>query len=417
MTWTPTAVAAPFLLDPKVKELIRVFEDAGHGDKLRFVGGCVRNVLMNLPQSDIDIATPLVPEQVQNLFEAAGYHVHPTGIEHGTVTVVIQKEPFEITTLRRDVETDGRRAVIAYTEDWAEDAHRRDFRCNALYMDAQGRLYDYVNGGIKDAMERRLVFVGDATTRIREDYLRILRLFRFMATLNASVDESAIRACSRLAHGLESISGERIEKEMMKLLAAENPHAAIRALADAYVFEEAFPGIEQPMCSDLALEHIIKTTRDPALRLACLYDMDQFAARETFDRWKSAKALQDRVMAALDGFCHHRAQFRPEITMLAYRVGMQATRDRMLLSWAEGWNNGRLEPPIPASVVIALADDIEANLPVFSVKGADVLACGVQPGKQVGQLLRDLEAWWIKNGYPDRDATLARLGEMVEVAA
>lgn len=398
MTWTPKRVFAPFLTDPRVETLLGVFADAGHKDDIRFVGGCVRNILMNLPTSDIDLATKLTPDRVKEIFEARGFNVHPTGIEHGTVTIAIKGEPFEITTLRRDVETDGRRAVVAFTQDWAEDAQRRDFRCNAIYMDGMGNLFDEADGGIHDAMERKLVFVGDAEQRIREDYLRVLRLFRFQATLNAEADEAGLAACQKLAEGIPTLSGERIEKEMMKLMGATDPVPAVEALVKTGVYFYVFPGKSPDL---VLLAKVCQLTTDPAVRLASLFSYDEGAAKATMDHWKSSNELRDQVVGAnarLAVFADHRAT--------VYRVGFPTFRDRFILDQAHTVGS------TPESVQAVLAD-LEANIPVFPIKGQDVLDAGVKPGKQVGLILKDVESWWINSGYPDRDACLARIKRSV----
>ncbi len=396
MTWTPKRIVAPFLMDPRVKTLLGVFADAGHADDIRFVGGCVRNLLMNLPCSDIDLATKLTPDRITEIFEARGFNVHPTGIEHGTVTVPIRGEPFEITTLRRDVETDGRRAVVAFTEDWAEDAQRRDFRCNAIYMDGEGNLFDEAKGGIQDALDRKLVFVGDAEQRIREDYLRVLRLFRFQSTLNASADEVGLAACHKLADGIPSLSGERIAKEMMKLMAAPDPVPAVMDLLDTSVYFYVFPGAAPDM---RVFANTCRVTTDPAVRLASLFQHDEAAAAETMRRWKTSNDLSHQVRGAVVPLpSRMEADYREDI----YRVGFPMFRDRWMLKWAESFAHD-------VNQCHDLLARLEAQVPVFPVKGQDVLDAGVKPGKDVGRILKAVEKWWIASGYPDRDACVDRI--------
>src|SRR6201996_6519457 len=208
----------------------------------KFVGGAVRNALLNKPVADIDIATPLLPDDVVARLKKAGLGAVPTGIEHGTVTAVVNGKPLEITTLRRDVSTDGRRATVAFTTDWAEDAQRRDFTMNALYADADGEILDTV-GGIADLQAGHVRFVGDPITRIKEDYLRILRLFRFHAWYGkGELDDAALKASAAEKAGLAQLSGERIQKEMLKLLAAENPAPVLRVMAASGILGEILPG-------------------------------------------------------------------------------------------------------------------------------------------------------------------------------
>ncbi|HVY90362.1 MAG TPA: CCA tRNA nucleotidyltransferase, partial [Hyphomonadaceae bacterium] len=208
----------------------------------RFVGGCVRNALLGQPVADVDIATQLTPDRVAEAMRAANIAVHETGIEHGTLTVVADHHPFEVTTLRRDVETDGRRAVVAFTEDWAEDAQRRDFRMNALYVSRDGDVFDPTGGGLEDIAQRRIVFVGDPETRLREDYLRILRFFRFYAWYGRGAPDAAgLAACAKLKSGLSGISAERIWMETKKLLAAPDPMPGLQAMEQSGVFAQLFP--------------------------------------------------------------------------------------------------------------------------------------------------------------------------------
>jgi poly(A) polymerase len=212
-------------------------EAAGGPDCARFVGGCVRNALIGAPVADIDIATTLEPEETDRAIRAAGLKAVPTGIAHGTVTAVSAHQPFEITTLRRDVTTDGRNATVAFTDDWAEDAARRDFRLNALYADGEGRVFDPTGEGVSDAVAGRIVFVGDPETRIREDYLRILRFFRFFAWYGrGEPDAAALAACGALAPGMTRLSAERVSKELMTLLAAPDPREAMAAMSAASKF-------------------------------------------------------------------------------------------------------------------------------------------------------------------------------------
>ncbi|HRX75594.1 MAG TPA: CCA tRNA nucleotidyltransferase, partial [Hyphomonas sp.] len=201
----------------------------------RFVGGCVRNTLRGIPADDIDIATQILPEDVIRALDAAGIRSVPTGLDHGTITAVVSGAPFEITTLRRDVETDGRRAVVAFTDRWEEDAERRDFRLNAIYAGPDGTLHQVVPGSVDDALAGRVIFIGDADQRLREDYLRILRFFRFNAWYGAGVDADGLAACKRQKEGLAKIARERIWKELKRLLQAPDPSEAMLAMEEGGV--------------------------------------------------------------------------------------------------------------------------------------------------------------------------------------
>ena len=255
----------------------------------RYVGGCVRNALLGVPVSDIDIATQLVPDEVTQVMRVAGIAVHPTGIEHGTLTVVADHQPFEVTTLRRDVETDGRRAVVAFTRDWEEDAQRRDFRINALYADRDGAIFDPTGGGLDDLAARRIVFVGDPETRLREDYLRILRFFRFYAWYGREApDADGLAACAKLRAGLDGISVERIWMETKKLCAAVQPIPALEAMQASGVMAQLFP---QARGLDLtrklvALEQAEGWAPDPMLRFLSLFWKEAAAIRAVANRLK-----------------------------------------------------------------------------------------------------------------------------------
>jgi poly(A) polymerase len=232
----------PWLTAPATRAVMAALEAAGGPDCARFVGGCVRNALIGAPVADIDIATTLKPEETDRAIRAAGLKAVPTGMAHGTVTAVSAHQPFEITTLRRDVTTDGRNATVAFTDDWAEDAARRDFRLNALYADGEGQVFDPTGAGVSDAVAGRIVFVGDPETRIQEDYLRILRFFRFFAWYGrGEPDAAALAACGALAPGMTRLSAERVSKELMTLLAAPDPREAMAAMSAAGVLAQILP--------------------------------------------------------------------------------------------------------------------------------------------------------------------------------
>src|SRR6185295_18314721 len=304
----------------------------------RFVGGCVRNALLNEPVSDVDIATQLAPEKVMMAAIAAGMAAHPTGIEHGTVTLVADHHTFEVTTLRRDVETDGRRAVVEFTEDWAQDAQRRDFRMNALYCSLEGELFDPTGGGLDDIRDRRIIFVGDAETRIREDYLRILRFFRFYAWYGHGLPDAAgLAACNKLRNGLTGISAERIWMEMKKLLAAQKPIAALEAMDDAGVFDALF---DEAKGLDLLNKVVGLETRehfaqDPMVRFLALFWKDASAVHEVANRLKMSNDERHRLnWAAKDETPFWSALPAEEARRILYRIGPQVFRDRVLLEWA-----------------------------------------------------------------------------------
>jgi poly(A) polymerase len=389
------------------RAVITALEAKGGPGCARFVGGCVRDTLLRRdgPELDIDIATPLGPPEVIAALEAAGLKAVPTGVEHGTVTAVAKGRPFEITTLRRDVETDGRRAVVAFTKDWAEDAARRDFRLNALYAEPDGRLHDPTGGGVEDVQAGRIVFVGDPATRIAEDYLRILRFFRFYAAYGrGEPDEAGLAACADLRQGLLGLSGERTAKELLKLLAAPDPRPAMAAMAQTGVLGVLLPG-----AGDLArlngLVEIEDADPDSVLRLAALLPDDRDRLRAAIARLRLANATRDRLLAA----CSDGTALAPDMTPQAaraaiYRLSRATFADRIQLAWAGA-------PGEESAAWAALLTLTETwTPPPFPLSGADIKALGVAEGPQVGELRRALEAWWIAQDFaPDRQAALAEL--------
>ncbi|RYG35819.1 MAG: CCA tRNA nucleotidyltransferase, partial [Burkholderiales bacterium] len=305
----------------------------------RFVGGCVRNALLKAPVADIDIATQLTPEAVEAAMRAADIAVYPTGIEHGTLTVVADHQSFEVTTLRQDVETDGRRATVAFTEDWAVDAERRDFRMNALYADRAGTVYDPTGGGLDDIRDRCIVFVGDPETRIREDYLRILRFFRFQAWYGQRAPNSqGLAACSKLRSGLSGISAERIWSETRKLLSAPQPMPALEAMEEAGVLAQLFPNAKGlTLLNKLVVRDIHEGfAPDPMLRFLALFWKDAAAVHAVANQLKMSNDERQR----LNWSAKDETALSPDITVEAlraclYRSSQQVIRDRVLLAWAD----------------------------------------------------------------------------------
>ena len=362
---------------------------AGGPDCARFVGGCVRNALIGAPIDDIDIATTLTPDAVVSALKAARLRAVPTGIEHGTVTAISEHQPFEITTLRRDVSTDGRRATVAFTTDWVEDAGRRDFRLNALYADADGVILDPTGQGVEDAMAGRIVFVGEPEGRIREDYLRILRFYRFYAWYGRGApDAAAVAACAALAQGVEQLSAERVSRELLKLLAAPDPRPAVRLMGEAGVLGRVLPP------TDLALfEAMTEISPDAVLRLSALLPDDPAQAAEVArslrlsnaQRYRLVEAVADEAITTLTP-----AEGRAVI----YRDGRQAFEDRVMRAWAAG---GDAED---ARRLLTLAQDW--TRPSLPVGGRDLARLGLKSGPETGRVLKAFEAGWIADDFPDQ---------------
>jgi poly(A) polymerase len=366
-------------------------EAAGGPDCARFVGGCVRNALIGAPVADIDIATTLKPEETDRAIRSAGLKAVPTGMAHGTVTAVSAHQPFEITTLRRDVTTDGRNATVAFTDDWAEDAARRDFRLNALYADGEGQVFDPTGAGVSDAVAGRIVFVGDPETRIREDYLRILRFFRFFAWYGrGEPDAAALVACAALAPGMTRLSAERVSKELMTLLAAPDPREAMAAMSAAGVLAQILP----EAAAGPQFEAAVAQGGDPVIRLMTLLPSDERVVREAATRLRLPNSTRDRLAAAaVADPAVSLVMSDPDVRATAYRCGVRAVTDAL--------NRRRAENPAgddDAQRLLALAQGWRR--PFMPVGGRELARLGVEPGPETGRILKAFEEGWIADDFP-----------------
>ena len=371
-------------------QLARLFDAiavaGGHG---RFVGGCVRDSLLGRPIGDIDVATDLRPEAVMAAVTDAGLRAYPTGLAHGTVTVVSDGVTVEVTTLRVDVETDGRHAEVAFTQDWVADAARRDFTMNALYLDPDGRLHAPV-GGIDDARNGRIVFIGDPDQRLNEDVLRLLRFFRFFARYGRyPVDGPSYAACARFVPALPRLSGERVRTELLKLLGAPDPVpawslAVAAGVAAAVVAQDAQLG---PLQRLVALERRHGVAPDALRRLAVLVD-DRDTALGIASRWRFSRAERDRLALLIQGRCDIKGG-APTLWESLLDHGTATARDFVLLAAARDWRRAC------AADLAEIACWTPRTLPL---DGGDIVALGVAPGPAVGELLRAVKAWWIAGG-------------------
>jgi poly(A) polymerase len=398
----------------KAPETHAVLAALGAGNA-RFVGGAVRNALIGREVVEVDIATSLTPGEVAERLEAAGLAAIPTGIAHGTITAVSNSRPFEITTLRRDVETDGRHATVAFTRSWEEDARRRDFTMNALFASESGEVFDYV-GGIDDLMAGRVRFVGDPATRIREDYLRILRLFRFHALYGrGELDGDALRAATSEKQGLASLSGERVQKEMLRLLLAQDPLPALRTMAAVSVLTEVLPGTlaMRRLERSVAIDSDCFFDADAIRRLAALLP-DEAAAARVSGLWKLSNSDAER----LSDICGAREKIVSylsvkEVHKFLYRLGKERFRDRVFLKWAE---DSKESNAVQWRALLALADSWRR--PRLPVTGRDVIAAGVPEGPLVGRVLSEVEEWWIDSDFTEDEFSLAeRLKAVVQAIA
>ncbi len=388
MTATIDPTRAPFLADPGYRRLIAVLE--ADGERAMAVGGAVRNALMGIPGTDVDIATTALPETVMARARRAGLKAVPTGIEHGTVTVVVDHVGYEVTTLRSDVETDGRRATVAFTRDFAADAGRRDFTMNAIYADLDGRLTD-PTGGVADALARRVRFIGDPHLRIREDYLRILRFFRFHAAFGAGEpDPAGLAACVELQQGLDRLSRERIGQEMRKLVVAPRAADTIRLMAKVGILAHVLGRNAHPeaFARFAALAAEAGHALTPAAALSVLADIadpepdaEHLGERLRLSRAETAEIARLARLAADLG----PAPDRHAVKLAVYRHGNEAAVAGLLAAAAKAGAG--------ASPHLGLARSWTA--PRFPVTGRQLLAEGHPPGPDLGRRLAELEAAWI----------------------
>ena len=372
----PSLKNAAWLNEPRLQRVMTVLNAAG---EVRVAGGAVRNALMGLPIADVDLATTLLPADVMQLAKQAGFNAHPTGIAHGTVTVVNHAVAFEVTTLRRDIATDGRHATVVFTRHFAEDAARRDFTMNALYCSSRGEITDYTDG-YKDILKNRIKFVGDAKQRIAEDYLRILRFFRFYAAYGKGApDALGLAACKKLKSGLQQLSAERVRQEMFKLLAAPRAVDALKVMAAAGILKLILPYTEE-------WRVLKRLPLDPVLRL--------FVLAKDAGSLKEKLRLSNEECARLGGLAAAPALSpklrEKERRAMLYAMGPEAWHDAVLLARARAR--------------VALNDRAWGNLlklgerwsiPHLPISGKDLLAQGMPPGPQLGAALQSAEDYWV----------------------
>jgi poly(A) polymerase len=365
-------------------------------DQVRWVGGAVRDTLLGQPVNDVDAATPLTPDAVIDRLRAAGIRAIPTGIEHGTVTAVLPDGNVEVTTLRRDVSTDGRRATVAFATDWREDAARRDFTINALYAAPDsGTVFDWF-GGLDDLAARRVRFIGEARQRIREDHLRILRYFRFQARFGTRLDEEAEQACAELAPMLKGLSRERVAAELLNLLSLPDPADTLERMHGLGVLPVVLPEAGRATIAALrrlvAAERASAVARDPVRRLAALLPALPPVAETVASRLRLSKAQRERIACA----AARSAADRDGPRALAYREGRECAIDRLLLAG---------EDPSPL---------IGWEVPRLPLKGGEIVARGVAAGPEVARLLRAVEREWVAEGFPPRERVERILEKMLQ---
>jgi poly(A) polymerase len=385
------------------------------GEEARVVGGAVRNALLGLAVAEIDVATTALPEEVVRRVKAAGFKPVPTGIEHGTVTVVIDSHPFEVTTLRRDVETDGRHAKVAFGRDWRTDAERRDFTINALSAAADGTVYDYV-GGLADLTARRVRFIGDPAKRIAEDYLRILRFFRFHAAYGPGghPDSEGLAACIASRDGLDQLSRERVRMEVMKLVVAPHAVPTLVSMADAGLLLRVIGGVAYLG----AFERMAKVAAatglagDPVRRLGALAVAVSEDAERLWQRLRLTNSEHERLLSMGEDWWRVAPGDEQEARALLYRLGPEKFTDRVLFAWAHA-DAGAHDRAWLAMTSLPQ----RWSAPTFPLRAVDFMARGVEKGPALGAAMAAAEAAWIETGFPADADELARIADMAAQVA
>ena len=403
---------ADWLAEKHVQRLLAVL--CAEGEQARVAGGAVRNALIGQPVADVDIATTTLPPETMRRAAAAGFKVVPTGIEHGTVTVIVAGRPFEVTTLRADIETDGRHAKVSFGRDWKADAERRDFTINALYADADGAVIDLV-GGLADLEARLLRFIGDPEQRIREDYLRILRFFRFFAWYgDGRPDAEGLKACARLKEGLDRLSAERVWAELKKLLSAPDPSRSLLWMRQSGVLTRVLPESEKWGID--AIHALVKTERDlgwppdPLVRLEAIVPPDAARMKTLAERLKLSTRESNRLKEWSLSCAVEPKTTEAQLARKLYRGDRQGLVDRLHLMLASARaraveDDKALMAAGGFSKLLAFAQKWEK--PVFPIKGADLSALGAKPGPELGAVLKALENGWIESGFAlSREALL-----------
>jgi poly(A) polymerase len=370
-------VTAKWLKEPSLQTVFAVI--AAAGGEARVVGGALRNTVLRQAVGDIDLASTLSPQKMVKAFRNAGHSVYPTGIDHGTVTVSINSQTYEITTLRKDVETDGRRAVVAFTDDWREDALRRDFTMNALYCDAVGKIYDYTDG-YRDILRNRINFVGTPQVRIKEDYLRILRFFRFLSVYKKlKPDKLGLAACIKLKKGLTALSAERIAQEMFKLLEGENAVPVLKLMAKHDVLINVF-------AHNNDFRALSRLPRDAILR-AFVLAKNPHVLR---DAWRLSNAQSKRIEDLLEYGLPSPKLRENERRRILYAMGVHTWCDSVLVGWAKS-----SAPLTDGAWKRMLSLPKRWPIPKFPVSGRDLMELGYAPGPDLGRHLRQLEEYWV----------------------
>ncbi len=403
---------APWLATGPLKKILSVLD--ADGEEARVVGGAVRNTLLGIPPGDFDIATTAKPEEVLKRAASAGFHAVPTGIEHGTITLVVNDKPFEVTTLREDVETDGRHAVVKFGRDWKKDAERRDFTINALFLTRHFDVIDFA-GGIADIKNRKIRFIGDAERRIAEDYLRVLRFFRFYAAYGEGVmDAEGLTACIRARPHLAQLSRERVRVELLKLLAAKHAIPALASMSEAGILIDVLGGV--PLLASVS--NLIKAETELRIEHSAVRHLGALAVRirEDADRLRERLRLANEEHRRLRGMAENWWRIDPaegeaQSKALLYRIGAENFRDRALIAFSRsaekaddrGWKN-----------LVGLPE--RWATPKFPLASKDFVQRGVEKGPALGAALARAEEAWIAAGFPQEKSALDAIVQAAIVA-
>lgn len=387
---------------PYLKRVIAALE-AVEPDAARYVGGCVRDSLLGHEPKDFDVATALEPDVVMAALKKANLGAAPTGIDHGTITAIADHQGVEVTTLRADVSTDGRRATVAFTRDWAIDASRRDFRINAVYLTPDGRLFNPV-GGVEDAREKQVRFIGKAEQRIREDYLRILRFFRFTARFSKSFDPAGLAACASLKAGIGQLSAERVGAEFMTILALPCAVFALKAMQDSGVLKEIWPAEADIEAAD-RLKTIDALASSP-LMLAVLYGEDGGGVGQRLRLSNAGKAVRTHALKAMTEISSELSD--QEIRALIYRLG----KDVFTAAAAAAGAFQKIDE-VAYRRLKTIADQWAP--PVFSISGKDIVAAGIAPGPDIAAILKAVETQWIAENFPPGGRAKEILSEQLKI--
>jgi poly(A) polymerase len=404
---TPSLDHAPWLREGALARLLALLD--GDGEEARIVGGVVRNALLGEPIGDIDIATTALPAEVTKRAQAQGFKIVPTGIEHGTVTVVIEGRPFEVTTLREDVETYGRKARVSFGRDWKKDAERRDFTVNALSATRDGTVHDYT-GGLADLEKRRIRFIGDPAARIKEDYLRILRFFRFHAHYGEGLpDHAGLAACIAARAGLETLSRERVRVELLKLLIGRHAVPVLAVMAECGLLISVLGGVPQlASFSNLTkIEHAMGIHPDAVRRLGALAVFVSDDAQRLTDRLRLTNAEQERLVSIGESWHGLTPALSGQLARaLLYRLGPDRFTDCVLVAWSRS-QAGLVDKDWRALLELPQ----QWIIPVFPLKAADFIGRGIEKGPALGAALAAAEEAWIATDFPSDGKALSAIAD------